>query len=211
MGRLVVLLAAIALCGGLVATADAGKQRPLQHVTIFSDSSGASLNWDLTAKRIVEHGDRVLLELHPCGRLVQPGCLTVDPPPSVLSTVRTLGRRIGPNVVIFVGYNDNPATYRDGIPIVMKALWKRGIRHAIWLTLHAVSKQYVDINHAIFAAAKKWQPTMTVLDWNHYSAPHSSWYSPDGIHMSGAGAIAFATYLHRHLRRLGLTGPVRKG
>ena len=59
----------------------------------------------------------------------------------------------------------------------MKALWKRGVQHMIWLTLHAVSKQYVDTNHAIYAEQQKWGPTMTVLDWNHYSGSHPSWYA----------------------------------
>lgn len=207
MSRSLALLCAVVLSSALAAAALAGKSRPLQHVTLFSDSSGASLSWDSTAKRIVEHGDRVLLELHPCGRLVQPGCLTTDPPPSVLSTVRTLGRKIGPNVIVFIGYNDDPATYRHGLPIVLKALWKRDVHHIVWLTLRAVTKQYVDINQAIYAEEQKWRPTMTVLDWNHYSAPHTSWYAADGIHMTGTGAIAFGTYLHRSLKKLGLTGP----
>lgn len=207
MGRPLALLGAVVGSCVLAAAAVAGKRPQLQHVTIFSDSSGASLTWDSAAKRIVERANRVLLELHACGRLVQVGCLT-PPPPSVLATVRALGRRIGPNVVIYVGYNDAPATYRHGLPIVLKALWKRGVRHVLWLTLHTVNKQYVDINHAIYAVAQKWRRTMTVLDWNHYSAPHRSWYASDGIHMSGVGAVAFATYLHRALKRLGLTGPV---
>jgi hypothetical protein len=206
VGRLLVSALAVTLCCALASGAAAGRKRA-QHVTIFSDSVGASLNWDSTAKRIVEHGDRVLFELRPCGRLVQPGCLTTNPPPSVLGTVRALGRRMGPNVVIFVGYNDDPATYRHGIPLVLKAMWKRGIKHVLWLTLRAVDKQYVDINHAIFAAERRWRPVMTVLDWNHYSAGHRSWYASDGIHMSGKGAVAFATYIHRSLKRLGLTGP----
>ena len=206
MSRPLTLLAAVVLCCALAATAVAGK-RPNQRVTLFSDSSGASLNWDSTAKRIVERGNRVRLELFPCGRLTQPGCLTHNPPPSVLKTVRRLGRALGPNVVIFVGYNDDPATYRHGLPIVLKALWKRGVHHMIWFTLHAVSKQYVDINHAIYAERQKWGPTMTVLDWNHYSGSHPSWYASDGIHMTGTGATAFATYLHRSLKKLGLTGP----
>ncbi len=206
MGRALALLAAVVLCCALAATAVAGKKQ-LQHVTIFSDSSGAALDWDSTAKRIVARGNRVLLELHPCGRLTQPGCFTTHPPPSVLATVRRIGSRIGPNVVIFVGYNDDPATYRGGLPVVLKALWRRDVQHVLWFTLHAVSKQYVDINHAIYAEQQKWGPTMTVIDWNHYSARHASWYASDGIHLSGAGAVAFATYLHRSLRRLGLTGP----
>jgi lysophospholipase L1-like esterase len=48
---------------------------------------------------------------------------------------------------------------------------------------------------------------MTILDWNHYSASHPSWYASDGIHMTGTGAVAYATYLHRELKKLGLTGP----
>ena len=39
------------------------------------------------------------------------------------------------------------------------------------------------------------------------SGPHASWYASDGIHLSGTGAVAFATYLHRSLKKLGLTGP----
>lgn len=207
MGRFLAPLSAVVLCCAVAVTAVAGNKRALQHVTIFSDSSGASLNWDSSAKRIVEHGNRVLLQLHPCGRLVQRGCLPANPPPSVLATVRKLGRRIGPNVVVFVGYNDDPATYRRGLPVVLKALWKRDVHHILWFTLHAVSRQYVDINHAIYAEEQKWRPTMTVLDWNHYSASHPSWYASDGIHLTGVGATAFGTYLHRSLKRLGLTGP----
>jgi hypothetical protein len=201
------VLAAALLCCALAATAIAGKKRPNQRVTIFSDSSGASLNWDSTARHIIESGNRARLELYPCGRLTLPGCLTSNPPPSVLATVRRLGRAVGPNVIVFVGYNDDPATYRRGLPIVVKALWKRGVQHMIWLTLHATSKQYVDINHAIYAERQKWGPTMTVLDWNHYSDSHPSWYASDGIHMTGTGAVAYATFLHRELKKLGLTGP----
>jgi hypothetical protein len=194
VGRSITLLAAAVLCCAVASSAVASQQRPDQHVTIFSDSSGASLAWDSTAKRILEHGNRVLLELHPCGRLVQPGCIS-PPPPSVLSLVRELGHRIGPTAVVFVGYNDDPATYRNGLPTVLRAMRNHGVKHVVWLTLRGVYKQYVDINHAIYAAAQKW-PVMTVLDWNHYAAPHASWFSGDGIHMSGTGAVAYATWLH---------------
>jgi hypothetical protein len=209
VGRSLALLATALLGCACAATAAAGKQPPAQHLTIFSDSSGASLGWDSTARRIVEHGNRVLFELHPCGRLVQPGCIS-PPPPSVLSLVRRLGRRIGPTVIVFVGYNDDPAIYRNGMSGVLRAMRNHGAKHVIWLTLRGVYKQYVDIDHAIYAAAQKW-PIMTVLDWNHYSAPHPSWFSGDGIHMSGTGALAFATYLHRSLKQLGLTGPAPTG
>ena len=212
MGRLLVSSLVVALCCGLASGAAVAKRKPRrqQHVTIFSDSVGAALNWDSTAKRIVEHGNHVLFELHPCGRLVQLGCIT-PPPPSVLGTVRALGRRIGPTVVVFLGYNDSPLIYRNGMPVVLRAMRRRGVEHVIWLTLRALNKQYADINEAIYAAERKWRSGMTVLDWNHYSSAHTSWYAADGIHLSGVGAIAFATYLHRSLRRLGLTGPLHTG
>lgn len=215
MGRpLAVLLAVVLGCtlafGGATASA-AKKKRPQQHVTIFGDSVASALNWDPTAKKVVLHGNRVRFELHPCGRLVQPGCLTSNPPPSVLSDVRQLGRKLGPTVVVLVGYNDDPATYRNGMPVVLRAMRNHGVKHVIWLTLRAVYKQYVDINHAIYAAKQKWQPLLTVLDWNHYSARHRSWFGSDGIHFTAAGAVGFAVYVHRSLRAMGLTGPIRKG
>lgn len=210
MGRLLVSSLVVALCCASASGAAAAKRRPQQRLTIFSDSVGAALNWDSTAKRIVEHGNHVLFELRPCGRLVQVGCIT-PPPPSVLGTVRALGRRIGPTVVVFIGYNDSPLIYRNGLPVVLRAMRRRGVKHAIWLTLRAVNKQYADINEAIYAARQKWRPMMTVLDWNHYSSTHGSWYASDGIHLSGVGAIGFATYLHRSLKRLGLTGPLPTG
>jgi hypothetical protein len=209
VGRPLALLGAAVLCGALAAAAVAGGKQPQQHVTIFSDSVGAALNWDSSAKRIVEHGDDVRFELHPCSRLAQPGCLLEPspPPPSVLALVRSLGRRVGPTAIVFVGYNDDPPTYRKGIPAVMRAMRNHGVKHVLWLTLRAVNRQYIDTDHAIYAAEQTWQPLLTVLDWNHYSATHRSWFAQDGIHLSGAGALALATYLHRSLRRLGLTGP----
>lgn len=207
MGRVLALLSAIVVCCALIATAGAAKSRPDQHVTIFSDSVGAALDWDSTAKRIFEQGNRVLYELHPCGRLVQPGCIS-PPPPSVLKVVRQLGPRIGPNVIVFVGYNDDSATYRNGMPLVLKALKKNGVQHVIWVTLRAVYKQYAATNQAIWAAKQKWYPLMTVLDWNHYSEHHPAWFASDGIHLSGYGADALASFLHQRLKQMGLTGPL---
>ena len=206
MARVPALLLAAVLCCALASGAVAGRRKQLQHLTIFSDSVGAAISWDSTAKKIVQDGNRVLFELHPCGRLVQPGCFS-PPAASVLKDVRTLGRRIGPTVIVFVGYNDDPATYRNGIPLVLRAMRRRGVRHVLWLTLRANSRQYVDINHAIYAADQKSRPLMTVLDWNHYSAPHRSWYASDKIHLSGRGAVQLAVYLHRSLMQLGLAGP----
>ncbi len=110
-------------------------------------------------------------------------------------------------MILFVGFNDDPATYRQGIPSVLKAMRKRGVEHVLWLTLQPVYRQYVDINHAIWSASRGHRRIMSVLDWGDFSRNHPSWFASDGIHMSGSGSVAFATYVHRSLQRMGLTGP----
>jgi len=206
MKRVVVLLGAFVVACLLSASAVAHKRPPLQHVTIFGDSSAAALNWDSQARAEVEKGNRVRFELQPCGRLSTPGCFS-PPPPSVLSEVRTLGHRIGPTVIILVGYNDDPHVYYAGIDKVLRAMHKRGVKQVLWLTLRTVAHpdQYGVTNSVIRGAAHRW-PFMTVVNWAAYSRPHSEWFT-DGIHFTGAGAVKFATYLHRTLRSYGLTGP----
>jgi len=197
----------VALCCVLVSGASAAKRRPLQHVTIFGDSVAAAFGWDPTAKQVLEQGDRVTLDLSPCGRLTLPGCLTLDPPPSVLKEVELMGRRIGPNVVVLVGYNDDPHVYAAGIDRVLRAMHRRGVKHVLWLTLRAVNTQYRLINQVIHGASARFR-WMTVLDWNAYSRNRLQWFASDRIHLSAQGAVQLAIFVHRALKGLGLTGPV---
>jgi hypothetical protein len=206
MRRLVVSALVVALCCAAASTATAAKKRPLQHVTIFGDSVAAAFTWDPTAREVLERGDRLTLALTPCGRLVQPGCVT-PPPPSVLKNVELLGRKIGPTAVVLVGYNDDPHIYAAGIGKVLKAMQRRGVKHAVWLTLRAVNKQYRLINEVIHGASARYH-WMTVLDWNAYSRNRTGWFATDGIHLSALGGVQLAIFIHRGLKQLGLTGPL---
>jgi len=205
----------LAVLGGLLlaaclfsATAVAHRRPPLQHITIFGDSSAAALNWDSTARNVLLKSNSVTFELEPCGRLSTPGCLGNGQPPSTLSLVRQLGHRIGPTVVVLVGYNDDPHVYYHGIDAVLRAMERRGVKQVLWLTLRTVAHpaQYSVTNSVIRGASHRW-PFMTVVDWGSYSRAHGAWFT-DGIHFTGSGAVRFAIYLHRTLQRYGLTGPV---
>jgi len=205
--RSLVLLTGIVAACLLSASAVAHQQTlPQKHVTIFGDSVASALKWDAEARAKVEHGNKVLYELQPCGRLATPGCFN-PPPPSVLSEVKTLGRRIGPTVMVLVGYNDDPHVYHDGIDKVLRAMHNRGVKHALWLTLRPVYKQYRYTNEVIRGASHRW-PFMTDINWGSYSWPHPEWFGPDGIHFTSSGAVQFGIYLHRTLKKYGLTGPV---
>ena len=203
--RLFVVFGGFAVACLLSATAVAHKRPQLQHVTIFGDSSAAALNWAPQALAEIEKGDRVLLELQPCGRLTMPGCFS-PPPPSVLTEVRTLGHRLGPTVMVLVGYNDDPHAYADGFDSVVRAMRNNGVKQILWLTLRPVYEQYKVTNEVIRSKSHRW-PLVTVVNWAGYSWPHPEWFASDGIHFTGAGAVQFGIYLHRTLQRYGLAGP----
>jgi hypothetical protein len=206
--RPLALLAVLVLAGALSSTAVGGKRKRLQHVTIFGDSEAAALNWDSTAAKVLRRGNRLTLDLAPCRRLTTRGCLST-PTPSVLKDVRRLGRKLGPTVVVLVGYNDDPHVYAAGIGTTLRAMHRRGVKHVLWLTLRAVYKQYTLINEVIFGASERFG-WMTVLNWNGYARGHKGWFASDGIHLSGTGAVQFAIYLHRALKQMHLTGPARR-
>lgn len=201
------MLVAVAGCLAFAAAAPATPRRPLQHVTIFGDSVAAALDWDSTALQVLERGDRLTLDLAPCRRLWTTGCLS-PPPPSMLQDVRKLGRRLGPTVVVLVGYNDDPHVFAEGLGRTLGALRRGGARTVLWLTLRAVSPAYAETNAAIKAAAKK-RSWLQAIDWNRYSRDHPAWFASDGIHLSAEGAVQFAIFVHRTLEKLGLTGPPR--
>lgn len=52
----------------------------------------------------------------------------------------------------------------------------------------------------VVRATAKRHPTRTVLlDWVHFSHGHSSWFQPDGLHLTFAGANGFARLLRKAL------------
>jgi len=46
-------------------------------------------------------------------------------------------------------------------------------------------------------AGDRYPTRIKVLDWVHYSAGHSSWFQPDGLHLTFSGAKAFARLLKK--------------
>jgi len=209
--RSLVLLIGLVIAGTLSATAVAHKRPPLKHVTIFGDSSAAVLGWDPPARAEIEKANRVTYALEACGRLTTPGCLSNGQPPSTLSEVRRLDRGIGQTAVVLVGYNDDPHVYKDGIDSVLRAMRNRGVKQVLWLTLRPIyngqdSGQYRATNTVIRGASHRW-PIMTVVNWGGYSKSHPEWFGSDGVHFTSAGGVQFGIYLHRTLKKYGLTGP----
>jgi hypothetical protein len=120
MRGVIAALAALAAAVAVSASTSAGTAH-VQHVTLIGDSVADAIPSDPAAVAILRQGVDLDLEVAPCRRVEGEGC-PVDGvrPPSVVPLVQALGSRLGPNVVVAVGYNDfeehTPARSRTRSP-----------------------------------------------------------------------------------------------
>jgi lysophospholipase L1-like esterase len=184
-----VLLLAI---GGPASARPAAKTR----VTVIGDSVTASFNYVAAARRYLGKGLDLRSDAVVCRRLVATSCpFQGSTPSTALDVVTVEGHRLGPVVVINVGYNDWVAVY--DVDRVMRALKAAGVRTVIWVTLKEVGSYasiYAQTNARIRSADTKWRKTMVVADWNAYSRG-KPWFSEDGLHLTATGAMRLARFL----------------
>jgi hypothetical protein len=171
-------------------------------VTFIGDSVADAVSYVTPAEALLARGVRLQLELAECRRLVEASCTVAGvQPETALDLIDSLGRKLGPVVVIAVGYNDYQRLYPRDMQQVLAALHAAGVKHVLWLTLRAVHASYVPMNADIRTLARA-DPCLTVVDWNSYSRSHPAWFASDGLHLSPAGAAAMARLLHKTLLTL---------
>ena len=176
-----------------------GGTRDLAPVALIGDSVAYAIPGDSPAVAILRQGIALDLEVAPCRRVEGEGC-PVDGvrPPSVVQLVNSMGSKLGPNVVVSVGYNDFEDQYAQNIEDALDAMKAAGVKHVWWLTLRAAHHPYINMNDDIVAAAKN-HPELSVIDWNLYSRSHPEWFQSDGLHLLAAGSEAMATLIHKTL------------
>ena len=207
LGRLGVLGAVLLVCAASASVpAPARELRPaaLPHVTLFGDSVAEGLTDWLPARKLLADGVDLELEVAPCRRVGQASCpFNGVRPPNVIDVVTSEGAKLGPTVIVAVGYNDFEDQYAKNVSDALDAMQKAGIKRVLWLTLRAARHSYLTMNDAIVAAAAT-HPSMLVVDWNLYSRSHPDWFQDDGLHLLPDGAMAMATLLHETLVKLGI-------
>ena len=192
---LVFLVAVLAVCAS---GAQAGS-RDISHVTLIGDSVADAIGNTNSAIGIVKQGVDMDLEVAPCRRVEGEGCpVNGVRPPSVVQLTKSMGSKLGDNVVVSVGYNDFEDQYAGNIEDALAAFKAAGVKHVWWLTLRAAHHGYVNMNDDIVAAAKA-HPELSVIDWNVYSRSHPDWFQDDGLHLLQPGADAMATLIHSTL------------
>src|SRR5436305_4951690 len=185
----------------LTAALGAGAQREatVEPVTLIGDSVADAIPNDSRAVALLAQGIDLDLQVAPCRRLEGEGCPYQGVrPPSAVQLIQSMGAKLGPNVVISVGYNDFEDQYACNIDDALKALKAAGVKRVYWLTLRAAHHPYVNMNDDIEAAAQK-HPEMTVIDWNVYSRSHPDWFQDDGLHLLSTGAEQMASFIHKTL------------
>jgi hypothetical protein len=198
------IAAFVALAALIAAAASPARSTGVQHVTLIGDSVADAIPGDYSASLIVKQGIDLDLEVAPCRRVEGEGC-PIDGvrPPSAVQLIQSLGSRIGPTVVVAVGYNDFEDQYAGNIEDAIDAMTAAGVKRIFWLTLRAARHPYLSMNDDIAQAAAK-HPQVTVVDWNVYSRSHPDWFQTDGLHLLGPGAEAMATLVHKSLLTAGV-------
>jgi hypothetical protein len=199
-----VLAALVALAALIAAAASPARSTGVQHVTLIGDSVADAIPGDYSASLIVKQGIDLDLEVAPCRRVEGDGC-PIDGvrPPSAVQLIQSLGSKIGPTVVVAVGYNDFEDQYAGNIEDAIDAMTAAGVKRIFWLTLRAARHPYLSMNDDIAQAAAK-HPQVTVVDWNVYSRSHPDWFQTDGLHLLGPGAEGMATLIHKTLLGAGV-------
>src|SRR6478735_8070750 len=176
-------LAVAAAAAALVVVGAAGaspQQSQAQHVMLIGDSVADGIAGDNDAIAILEQGIDLDLELAPCRRVDGDSCpYNGVRPPTLVDLAKSLGSKLGPNVVVAVGYNDFEDQYAQNIQSALATLKAQGVKHVWWLTLRAARHPALNMNQDIEDAAAAHPDLMSVIDWNVYSRSHPDWFQSD--------------------------------
>jgi hypothetical protein len=170
-----------------------------QHVTLIGDSAAGGIPGYSAAIAILGRGIDLDIQVAAC-RTVDGDSCPIDGvrPLNVVQLANSMGSRLGPNVVVAVGYNDPETQYAQSIENALAAFMAAGVEHVYWLTLRTVSLGYASMNNDITTAATK-HPELGVIDWNTYSRGHDEWFRPDGLHPLWPASRAMAKLIHQKL------------
>jgi hypothetical protein len=200
-------MAAIAVALALGALPAGATVRGLQHVVVIGDSVADGITGDERAVKVLQQGVDLDLETAACRRVDGTSCPhDGSDPPTVVDLAHSMGQKLGPNVVVAVGYNDFEDQYAQNIDTALAAFKAAGVQHVWWLTLRAARHPYLTMNEDIRAAAQN-HAELSVIDWNVYSRSHPDWFQPDGLHLLASGSEAMATLIHQTLVQAHVVAP----
>lgn len=186
----------------MIGPAGATTAPSLPHVTVIGDSVLTAVEANPEPRAIMTHGFETTVDVAACRRVTGTNCpFGGIEAPNVVDVIRSLGPKVGPIVLIEVGYNDYADTFAQSVEDAIKAALSAGATHILWANMSERREGYIPMNGALAAAASR-HKELTVIDWNAYSRDHDEWFQGDGVHLFYAGAVGMATLFHASLEAL---------
>jgi hypothetical protein len=199
---------ATALVAGLAMIGSSAAADP-PHVTVIGDSVLTAVEWNETPLSILEQGLDVQLDVGVCRTLEGVSCpYEGGRVPTLLDEVNALGSRLGPIVLVEVGYNDPADEFAQRVEDAVDALLAAGVQRILWANMREWQQQYIGMNQVLAEAAAR-HPQLTIIDWEGYSHDHYSWFQGDGIHLVYDGAVGMATLFNSAIKQALAPAPQR--
>jgi len=98
-----------------------------------------------------------------------------------------------PTVIVHMGTN---GAFSDAQFAQMMAVL--GARTVFFINAHEPRTWETEVNERLAADVQKY-PNAHLIDWHDDAGPHQNWFVNDGIHLTGAGAEAYALLVREHL------------
>jgi len=188
------LVSALLVLTALVAASGASAAEP--PVTVISDSVLTSVAWYPQNIAILDDGVDLDMHVAVCRRLAGTSCVFEGSAPPTLLDVLTTMPGVAPTVVVEMGYNDFPATFRANVEEAIRQLTARGATRIVWPTLAVSRPEFAGMNKVLVDEMVS-HPQLSLVDWDTYSDGHDEdWFQTDFLHLRQAGGKAIATLLH---------------
>ncbi len=176
-------------------------------VGMIGDSVMAAVRWGGTWSPLRRFN--YTYDAESCRRTIGQSCRGREgfAPDNTVQAMQRLRGQLGDIVFIGTGYDDSGSTFSSAVDAVMAEAAAQGIRTVVWLTMRTADVTYVgptyssnrstfrDNNRILLAKETQYGGRLRIADWATYSANRSDWVLADGVHLSGAGAWAFAQYI----------------
>src|SRR5215510_12446703 len=117
-----VALVVTLLVAGLAATGRAASDPP-PRLTILADSVLTAVEWNDAPLATLEKGFDVYTDIGVCRRIAAPSCpYEGGRVPTLMDVINAMGVRLGPTVLVEIGYNDDLSTFSQDVDGAVQAM-----------------------------------------------------------------------------------------
>ncbi len=189
-----------------------------ERVVFISDSALAGIRWNGQLSQLTNSNWETYLES--CRRLSsRSSCRGREgyAPRTAYRELESILANRGPAgpfdmLVIGVGYNDWHSSFRTDFTAVNQQARRGGFNHIVWITLREDNtyvapgsnggefSNYVIMNAIMREelATGAW-PEVQLWEWDDFSDGQSSWFTPDGVHLTTTGAYHAARWFSEQI------------